>query len=391
MDQFDLEKVWNIIRKLKTEYVSNSCSKGFFLDSEAINTHFQIEFEQQFMMNYSQNLFINMNITEKDIMHSAEMFIYLNFCPESVKPWILFYNDLFKNEPPNKIILTLNRILKGKKNGMQAIATKLFTKLEEQFGLHFRQIQNLINGFHSYLNFRDVWTSKYFLSSIKLNIVLISFSVSNHPVHFLTEGKKFPSAFIPFCDFGGNPNSVGAKIEEFDVPICNSFQSIVLNDQLCYEVDLNKFSNKDNIKQELTNGFVFTMDYNEDRQITFDQKMQNEEEISLLRKVTYSEANQHASIYLNTIGLYSDSLSFSVTRLYVCVEPVELSGEGEYNLNVLKEIEVTPYFLGLDQTTRFCQNEEMFESCTTRQYIDTLLEQCGCLPFNIRMSDKVLF
>ena len=60
-------------------------------------------------------------------------------------------------------------------------------------------------------------------------------------------------------------------------------------------------------------------------------------------------------------------------------------------MNVLKEIEVTPYFLGLDQTTRFCQNEEMFESCTTRQYIDTLLEQCGCLPFNIRMSDKVLF
>ena len=302
MDQFDLEKVWNIIRKLKTEYVSNSCSKGFFLDSEAINTHFQIEFEQQFMMNYSQNLFINMNITETDIMHSAEMFIYLNFCPESVKPWILFYNDLFKNEPPNKIILTLNRILKGKKNGMQAIATKLFTKLEEQFGLHFRQIQNLINGFHSSLNFRDIWTSKCFLSSIKLNIVLISFSVSNHPVHFLTEGRKFPSAFIPFCEFGGNPNSVGAKIEEFDVPICNSFQSIVLNDQLCYEVDLNKYSDKNNIEKELQAGFYFLMDYNEDRQVTFDHIIGEEREFNLATSLANADHYDQASIYLNTVG-----------------------------------------------------------------------------------------
>ena len=124
----------------------------------------------------------------------------------------------------------------------------------------------------------------------------------------MKEDNKYPSAFIPFCEFGGNPNLVGVKIEEFDMPVCNSFQSKILNDQLCYEIDLNKFTNKDNIKQELTNGFVFTMDYNEDRQITFDQKTQNEEEISLLRKVTYSEANQHASIYLNTIGLNSDSL-----------------------------------------------------------------------------------
>ena len=121
----------------------------------------------------------------------------------------------------------------------------------------------------------------------------------------MKEDNKYPSAFIPFCEFGGNPNSVGAKIEEFDMPVCNSFQSKILNDQLCYEIDLNKFTNKDNIKQELTNGFVFTMDYNEDRQITFDQEFQNEEEISLLSKATHSDAHQHSSIYLDTIGLYS--------------------------------------------------------------------------------------
>ena len=37
---------------------------------------------------------------------------------------------------------------------------------------------------------------------------------------------------------------VGIKLDQFNDPVCNSFQAKVLNDQLCYEVDLNKFSNK---------------------------------------------------------------------------------------------------------------------------------------------------
>ena len=69
--------------------------------------------------------------------------------------------------------------------------------------------------------------------------------VSNHPVHFVTNGGELsPSAFIPFCEFGGNMSAMGVKIDQFDVPVCNSFQAKVLNDQLCYEVDLNRFTNK---------------------------------------------------------------------------------------------------------------------------------------------------
>ena len=35
---------------------------------------------------------------------------------------------------------------------------------------------------------------------------------------------------------------MGVKIDQFDVPVCNSFEATVLNDQLCYEVDPNKGS-----------------------------------------------------------------------------------------------------------------------------------------------------
>ena len=46
-------------------------------------------------------------------------------------------------------------------------------------------------------------------------------------------------------------SSVGVKIDQFDVPVCNSFQAKILNAQLCYEVDLNWLSHKHNIKREL--------------------------------------------------------------------------------------------------------------------------------------------
>ena len=53
------------------------------------------------------------------------------------------------------------------------------------------------------------------------------------------------------------------------------------------------------------------------------------------------------------------------------------------------EMNVTDSFLGLDQDIRECQNEEPAENCTTRIYHETMLRECGCLPFNIRTSDKV--
>ena len=39
------------------------------------------------------------------------------------------------------------------------------------------------------------------------------------------------------------------KIDNFEEPVCNIFQDTILNDQLCYEVDVSRFVNKDNIKQ----------------------------------------------------------------------------------------------------------------------------------------------
>ena len=88
--------------------------------------------------------------------------------------------------------------------------------------------------------------------------------IINHPVHILDEQKKLsPSAFIPFCEFGGNMSTMGAKNNKFEIPVCNSFEAKILNDQLCYEVDPNRFRSS---TSDLKQGLKFYVDINQDRQ-----------------------------------------------------------------------------------------------------------------------------
>ena len=78
-------------------------------------------------------------------------------------------------------------------------------------------------------------------------------------------GNISPSAFIPFCSFGDDFESMSLKIENFSLPVCNSFEAVIHKDQLCYQVDLEKFRKKDNFKEQLDNGLVLVLDYNEDK------------------------------------------------------------------------------------------------------------------------------
>ena len=218
----------------------------------------------------------------------------------------------------------------------------------------------------------------------------------NHPVHIITkENKLSPSAFIPFCDFGGNMSAVGKMIDNFTDPVCNSFETKILNDQLCYEVDLNKFSINDNIKSELEIGFNFALDYNEGRQVNFDpQNIRQNRERSFAKNVLqYDQRNQNAHIYFDTIGIsniitLTIKIKKKITMINDFVEPVQLTGDGEYNLNNLKVITVTDSFLGLDENNRGCQDKKAF-NCSTQKHIDTFLDKCGCLPLNMKLSDKV--
>ena len=102
-------------------------------------------------------------------------------------------------------------------------------------------------------------------------------------------------------------SAMGVRNGHFNVTTCNSFQAKIINDQLCYEVDLNRFSNNDNIEHELKVGFIFFMDYNEDRQ-SFDPDKKIVEHKSFASRLVKSDNRKHASIIINTIGNISQQL-----------------------------------------------------------------------------------
>ena len=81
--------------------------------------------------------------------------------------------------------------------------------------------------------------------------------LTNHPVHLQYKTKKdkillSPTALIPYCEFGGNMSVMGVKIDQFDVPVCNSFRPKIIRDQLCYTIDPNEYKTKINLKGKLS-------------------------------------------------------------------------------------------------------------------------------------------
>ena len=90
-------------------------------------------------------------------------------------------------------------------------------------------------------------------------------TVTNHPVHIKEKnGQLSPTALIPFCEFGGEISTMGVKIDQFEVPFCNSFKAKTLNDQLCYEIDPNNYKMFLSKKEQIS--LTLYINYNEVRQ-----------------------------------------------------------------------------------------------------------------------------
>ena len=95
-------------------------------------------------------------------------------------------------------------------------------------------------------------------------------AIINHPPHIVDDEMKIsPSAFIPYCMFGGDMSIMGVKIEEFEFSVCNSFQAKILSDQLCYEVDLNRYigNTTQERNRQLAEGFVMLIDINQELKV----------------------------------------------------------------------------------------------------------------------------
>ena len=134
-------------------------------------------------------------------------------------------------------------------------------------------------------------------------------TVINHPVHIRDrDGSLAPSAFIPFCSFGNDMEAMGIKIEGFDIPVCNSFKKKVFIDALCYEIELEKFKNGSNIKEQLQAGLVLVLDFNEDHQLQYNYLAKRD---SNDFKFVEKDDRESARIFLDTLSIIYCGYSFS--------------------------------------------------------------------------------
>ena len=150
LDQNNGIKLWHIIKKIKIEFSTNSCNQGMISDKDIES---QLGILGQLIDKYkcSEKSFESMS--DEKLKSASEMFIYLVSCCELSRPWFLFYEDLFKYQPPKQIILTINRLLKSSKllneKNVENIATQLWIKIVKTISLKFQQIQGLNKGYDS--------------------------------------------------------------------------------------------------------------------------------------------------------------------------------------------------------------------------------------------------
>ena len=208
-------------------------------------------------------------------------------------------------------------------------------------------------------------------------------SAITHPPHILNEdGNKSLSSFIPFCSFGNDMEAMGTKVKGFNIPVCNSFKAKVIHDQLCYEVDLEKYEEKENRENELEQGLILLLDLNEDR-----QSFGGEMNMKYYTNFFLEEKENTVQIHLDTIcNIVTKCRMFPFSYNYL--DPVTLHGEGEFDLNIVREMDVTDSFMGLPLEVKDCQNEEDLVDCTTRHHRENVLDNCGCLPLSIGSAIK---
>ena len=239
---------------------------------------------------------------------SASMFLYLISCPNSHIDWINFYKDLLDSKNDfDLIILTMNRLRKTdtKKEtfNYKMFASRIFHFMTEKLSLVYPKIK-----FFRYPKLTALEAEKSINISTGLSFV-------NHPVHITNSqgGELSPSAFIPFCELGGNMSSLGVKIKEFKVPVCNSFVPKLFHDKICYQIDLEQYRDNPNVETQLKKGLVFILDYNEDRQV-FDYNYETTTTSGLFDRIDETKVSSDAVIFLSTLGKGSISLQIIPIR-----------------------------------------------------------------------------
>ena len=129
-----------------------------------------------------------------------------------------------------------------------------------------------------------------------------------HPVHFGEEDSS-PTALVPFCQFGQNMLRTGRSSSHFDIPVCNIFTEKIVKNQLCYQVDINRFQHNQSEqvrRHNLRDGLLLIIDVNEEYQTEdlrhLEDDLTKDETVNLKTNYVDVEEEHHFRIYIETIS-----------------------------------------------------------------------------------------
>ena len=139
-----VDNIQSVVKTVKSEASLDLSCNNEMLSGDSMLS--QVKAVEQ-MLQIESSEYINDTLTNEELKTAAEMFLYLNTCPSLFKSWILFYEDLFLTQSADKMILTLNRMMKTEtlhdKDG-KLRAKKLLQRTAQLLSLQFEGIGNFL-------------------------------------------------------------------------------------------------------------------------------------------------------------------------------------------------------------------------------------------------------
>ena len=286
IDSSQTKHVWKLAKEIRWNNLEKiDCTGGQFSDNDmrknTLNLMRSLNISELSMNSDPQN------IPEHTFKETLNLFTYLNFCPEEIfhSPWTKLTRAIISDSSLDIMVLFLNRVLvKNEKSWPKLILKKILNNFE----FKYETIDLVAKG---------LFTEE---DEYEWNLL---HEVSNHPVHIMKDkGKISPSSFIPYCYFGIEADTIGLEVKGLEFPVCNIFQAKVLNDQLCYEVDINDMIKKGTSEKDLNAGLTLLVDYNEDRTIALLDNHHIDDEDKMM-------------IYIHSIGKIISSLTTTKVKV----------------------------------------------------------------------------
>ena len=147
--------IWIILRNIKIEDSSERVcnNQGVISASSSFSVLSAVmQVEDKLGLVSTDEVFENM--TSNGLLETAgEMYLYLISCYPLVDTLTAFFKNFFRIQPPDVILMTLNRIIKSQGNSeikyisiLSSTAEKLFSKISTQFSLQYQHIKNMTLG-----------------------------------------------------------------------------------------------------------------------------------------------------------------------------------------------------------------------------------------------------